>query len=157
MKPAYRGFLIGVLQCLMVLSIAGKYAMERTSLPRVWANATPYDPNLPLRGRYVSLRLQVDVPENFGGYYQPVRLYVENSRLMAALASGTGVTISRFPRGWILAQPVAFFIPDNVPDPSQLKPGEELWVEVSVPKTGLPRPLRLAIKKDGVMTPLDLR
>ncbi len=157
MKTAYRGLIIGALQCLMVLSIAGKYAMERTSLPRVWANATPYDPSLPIRGRYISLRLRVDVPENFGGYYQSVRLQVENSRLTATLASGAGLTISKFPRGWILAQPVAFFIPDNVPDPSQLKPGEELWVEVSVPKTGLPRPLRLAIKKDGTMTPLQFR
>ncbi len=29
-------------------------------------------------------------------------------------------------------------------------------VEVSVPKEGAPRPIRLAVKKNGVMTPLDL-
>jgi hypothetical protein len=35
-------------------------------------------------------------------------------------------------------------------------PGEELWVEVTLPRRGPPRPIRLAVKKDGVLTPLDL-
>lgn len=52
---------------------------------------------------------------------------------------------------------VAFFIPPNVPDPSRRPAGEELWVEVSVPKSGAPRPIRLGVKKDGTLTPLDLR
>jgi hypothetical protein len=58
---------------------------------------------------------------------------------------------------WVIDDPVAFFIPEHVPDPSLRSPGEELWVEVSVPPQGLPRPLRLALKKDGALTPLDLR
>jgi hypothetical protein len=61
MKPAYRGIAVAVVQCLIVLSLAGKYAIDRERLPRVWVNATPVDPDLPIRGRYVSLRLQVDV------------------------------------------------------------------------------------------------
>ena len=55
-----------------------------------------------------------------------------------------------------LEEPVAFFIPEHAPNPARLNKGEELWVEVTVPKKGPPRPLRLGIKKDGVLTPLHL-
>jgi hypothetical protein len=63
------------------------------------------------------------------------------------------------PRGdqWTIAEPVAFFIPEHVTDPSRRARGEELWVEVSVPARGSPRPIRLGVKRDGVLTPLDLR
>jgi hypothetical protein len=40
-----------------------------------------------------------------------------------------------------------------VPDPSIRAPGEELWVEVTLPRRGPPRPIRLGVKKDGVMIP----
>jgi hypothetical protein len=54
----------------------------------------------------------------------------------------------------ILSSPVAFFIPDGVPDPAVRRPGEELWVEVSLPGRGSLRPLRLGVMKDGRLTPL---
>jgi hypothetical protein len=116
MKPVYRGIVIAVLQCAMVLSIAGKYAIDRARLPRTWARALPYDPNLPIRGRYVRMRLE----------------------------------------GFQAQEPAVFFIPEHVPDPSRRPPGEELWVEVSLPNSGPPRPVRLGVKKNGVLTPLDL-
>jgi hypothetical protein len=55
-----------------------------------------------------------------------------------------------------LQEPVAYFIPEHVPDPSRRAAGEELWVEVTVPKKGPPRPIRLGVKKAGTLTPLDL-
>jgi len=115
MKSVYRGGAVALLQCLMVLSVAGKYALDRERLPRVWVQAAPVDPNLPLRGRYLRLHLQ--------------------GRL----------------------EPAAFFIPEHAADPSRRAPGEELWVECSVPEKGSPRPIRLAVKKEGVLTPLELR
>jgi hypothetical protein len=58
----------------------------------------------------------------------------------------------------VLRVPVVFFIPPNVPDPAVRPAGEELWVEVSLPKRGAPRPIRLGVKKSGgEITPLDLR
>jgi hypothetical protein len=54
-----------------------------------------------------------------------------------------------------LAEPLAYFIPEHVPDPSRRPAGEELWVEVTVPRAGAPRPIRLGVKKDGVLTPLN--
>lgn len=52
---------------------------------------------------------------------------------------------------------VPYFIPEGVPDPSIRQPGEELWVQVSVPTKGAPRPIRLALKKNGQFTPLRVR
>ena len=159
MKPLYRGIAVALLQCLIVLTVAGKYALDRQRLPRVWVKAAPVDPSLPARGRYVSLRLQVAAPSETGVQWMSAQLSVQDGRLVATPAPfGTGLTIWRFAGGpWMMQDPVAFFIPEHVPDPSRPAPGEELWVEVSVPRQGPPRPLRLALKKDGVLTPLDLR
>lgn len=165
MKPVYRGVAVAVLQCLMVLGVAGKYALDRERLPRVWAKAAPVDPYLPVRGRYVSLRLQVEAsPE--AAQWMSARLSAVEGRLVATQDPTGSVHImpegARRTRGamaaqWVLVEPVAFFIPEHVPDPSRLAAGEELWVEASVPARGSPRPIRLGVKRDGVLTPLELR
>ena len=152
MRPLYRGIAVAVAQCLIVLSLAGKYAADRERLPRVWVKTAPVDPNLPVRGRYVSLRLVVDGPA-LTGMFIAAGLSIENGRLVAT-PGVTGVGIFRRRDDWTLAEPVAFFIPEHAEDPSRRLPGEELWVEVSLPKSGMPRPLRLGVKKDGVLKPL---
>jgi hypothetical protein len=114
-----KGLIVAVIQVALALAVTGKFVYDRYTLPRVWVKTAPYDPYLPLRGRYVSLRLEGETSQ--------------------------------------LQQRVAFFIPQDIPDPSRRAPGEELWVEVSVPKRGAPRPIQLGVKKDGVLTPLDLR
>jgi hypothetical protein len=55
----------------------------------------------------------------------------------------------------VLAEPVAFFIPEHATDPSRRRNEEELWVEVTVPRRGPPRPIRLGLKKGDVLTPLE--
>jgi hypothetical protein len=92
-------------------------------------------------------------------YWASVTLSVRNGRLVAEpVPFDTGVRVIRWSNGpWRIAEPVAFFISEHVPDPSRRPPGEEVWVEVSVPRRGEPRPIRLAVKKDGVLTPLNLR
>jgi hypothetical protein len=162
MSILYRGVVVAVLHCLMVLSIAGKYAWDRERLPRVWVKTRNYDPNMPIRGRYASLALEVDLaadPSVPPAYVtQNVRLSVEDGRLRAhPVAYTTGQLVSQQRGSPTLWDPVPFFLPEHAIDPTQRKPGEELWVEVSVPRNGPPRPLRLAVKKDGVLTPLDLR
>jgi hypothetical protein len=114
-----KGLILAAVHVSLALSVTAKFAYDRATLPRVWVKTAPYDPMLPLRGRYVRLRF-VDKPAEF-------------------------------------PEAVVFFIPPSVPDPSRRPPGEELWAEVSVPKKGAPRPVQLAVKKDGVLTPLDLR
>ena len=161
MKPLYRGLLVGALQCAIVLSMTAKYEWDRERLPRVWAKVVPVDPNAPLRGRYLRLGLEVvmfgDLPVSSP---EQVLLGVENGQLTARPDDKGALTVWNTRNGIItLTQPVAFFLSDTAADPSRLKPGEELWVEVSVPPNALPRPLRLGIKKDNdaVPAPLNLR
>lgn len=157
MSPLYRGIVVAALHCGIVLSIAGKYAMDRERLPRVWARTVNYDPEMPIRGRYARLRIVVDAPPSL---YGPVRLSIQHGRLSAIPdASGSGENLLRLPPGSeaVLFDTVPYFLPEHASDPTSRAPGEELWVEVSVPRKGPPRPIRLGVKKDGVLTPLDVR
>jgi len=168
MRVSNKGLILAGLQLLLVASLGAKLLMDRATLPRAWAKATPYDPNLPIRGRYVSLRLEVQPspgvePANYPENRAALR--VENNRLVAVPArpgqDGVLITARRpqspgAPAGVVLQEPVDFFIPEHVPDPSRRPRGEELWVEVTVPRKGPPRPIRLGVKKDGALTPLSL-
>jgi uncharacterized membrane-anchored protein len=53
-----------------------------------------------------------------------------------------------------LAEPVDFYIAEHAQDPTFLKQGQELWIEVTVPPKGPPRPLQLALKDNGAWKPL---
>lgn len=113
MSPFAKGLLVAGLHVALIATLGGKLLLDRATRPRVWVHVLPVDPDSPLRGRYVRLRVQET-----------------NERL-------------------------AFFIPEHVPDPSIRPAGEELWAEVTLPRKGPPRPIRLAVKKDGVLTPLE--
>ena len=163
MSSLQKGLLVTAAHLAIVLTVAGKYAMDRNTLPRVWALVTPYDPNLPIRGRYV--RLAVHAQQGFRATderpaYSPfylVTLSTEGGKLIATPATQDGLYAR--PEGSssvVLNDPIAFFLPEHVPDPSIQATGTELWAEVSIPKKGPPRPVRLGIKKDGVLTPLNL-
>jgi hypothetical protein len=56
-----------------------------------------------------------------------------------------------------LASSTDFFISDTAQSPLPLKPGQELWIEVTVPPKGPPRPTQLALKDNGAWKPLDLK
>ena len=154
-----KGLIVAVLHLAIVGSLGVKLLVDRATRPRVWARTGPIDPDSPLRGRYVRLRVEGE-PIDFGDASDiPVRLTESNGLLAFTPASGNltaRVSTRDGRRVATLDQPLAFFIPEHVPDPSVRAPGEELWVEVTLPKQGAPRPIRLAVKKDGVLTPLDL-
>jgi hypothetical protein len=90
-------------------------------------------------------------------------LHAENGRLVASPAprpTGLSVTRWRTRNGDLVAalsEPVDFFLPEHAVDPSRRQAGEELWVEVTVPKKGPPRPIRLAVKKGNTFTPLEIK
>ena len=138
MNATQRGLLLALIQVALVSSLGGKLLIDRATRPRVWVKAVPYDPSTPFRGRYVRLRLITSEIMPGGDHPAP------------------GETPS-IPEGIGSNEPVAFFIPENIPDPSVRPAGEELWVEVTIPKEGPPRPIRLGVKKDGELTPLPLR
>ncbi|MCC6391970.1 MAG: GDYXXLXY domain-containing protein [Bryobacterales bacterium] len=152
-----KGALVGAFQVLLVLSVSGKYLYDRATLPRVWVKTAPVDPHLPIRGRYLSLGIEVEAPPgaDLGGL---ARLSVENGKLAAHRSTDAkGVRVWLLGSGgrYRLVDPLAFFLPPDVPDPSRLQPGEELWMEVSVPGNGPPRPVRLGIRKGTVLRPLE--
>jgi hypothetical protein len=168
-----KSLLLGALQVILVLSLGAKLLIDRHRYPRVWAETIAYDPDSPIRGRYLAVRLQIEdegiyskppeepAPQNRWMEIRNARLGVENGRLVAFPSDDwTGIQVARSKRGdqtiAALEQPVDFYIPEHIPDPSQRSLGERLWVEVTVPLKGPPRPIRLGVKKNDVLTPLKI-
>jgi uncharacterized membrane-anchored protein len=160
-----KGLIVAALHVSIVGSLGAKLLVDRATRPRIWVRTAPVDPNLPIRGRYVRLRIEADPSTNFAAgdpQSVPIALSVKDGRLAAARDPESTKMYARLSqRGGtpiaVLLEPVAYFIPEHVTDPSVRQPGEELWVEVTVPRAGAPRPIRLGVKKDGVITPLDVR
>ena len=175
MTPLIKGLVLAAVHVGLVASLGAKLLYDRATRPRVWTLAAPYDPNLPIRGRYVSLQLVVEPrgvretkPGSVSQPPQSINLRVEGNRLVAeANAPQPDHDPSdlhlrfierRGEKSAVLVEPVAFFITEHIPDPSGRHEGEELWVEVTIPKKGPPRPIRLGVKKgDGPILPLELR
>lgn len=160
------GLLLGLAHVALVGSIGLKLLADRARLPHAWARTLPFDPSTPLRGRYVRLGVEVPVvgaSAEEGTYAEPgVRLRAEGDRVVGELDSAAGVPrvqLRREGEAWSsrLAEPVAFYIPEHVPDPSVRVAGEELWVELTLPAHGWPRPIRLGVMREGRLTPLELR
>ena len=190
MKLSKTSIVLLVIQLALVSSIAVKYLYQRARCPRVWVRTAAYDPNMVMRGRYLSLQLTVDgcqstlpsalhavFPRNSDGTTRPngfhvnwqgavqfrAKLKVENNKLIViripeADQTSKGVQVTAWPDtscdAMRLDQPVDFFIAEHAADPTPLKPGQELWIEVTVPPKGPPRPIQLALKQNGAWKPL---
>jgi len=190
MKYSKASIALLILQLLIVSTIAAKYLYERATCPRVWTRTAAYDPQLVMRGRYLSLQLSVDgcgstlpsaknaeFPRNINGvpsgnafsirsanalWFQ-AKIAVKDNKLIAVRVpeSDTSTptqTIAAWPGAPCdqlnLADPVDFYIPDTAADPTLLKPGQQLWIEVTLPPKGPPRPIQLALKDNGAWKPL---
>ena len=122
-----KGLILAVFQCLLALSLSGKLLYDRATCPRVWVKTAQWDPNLPIRGRYLALRL---VPENGAPWY-----------------------------GATSGQMVLFFVPEHTlpfETMRERRDAPELWAEVTIPRKGPPRPIRLALKKAGKLELLEI-
>lgn len=164
MTPLLRkGLVVAALHVALVAGVGATLLVDRATKPRVWARTAPHDPELPIRGRYVRLRLEAVPAPGFDAplaYDRNVTLSTRNGQLVATPAD-SGANLARITaregeRIALLAIPVAYFIPEHIPDPSARKPDEELWVEVTVPRKGPPRPIRLGVRRNGVLTPLEI-
>ncbi|MGA3135808.1 MAG: hypothetical protein ABSC88_07425 [Terracidiphilus sp.] len=190
MKLAKTSIALLVIQLALVSSIAAKYLYQRWTCPRVWTRTVAYDPELVMRGRYLSVQLIVDgcqstlpsalhaiFPRNIDGTTRPsgfsvtressvqfrANLKVEGNKLEAiripeADLTSKGVNVSALPGSSCdalrIVEPVDFYIAEHAVDPTPLKLGQELWIEVTVPPQGPPRPIQLALKQDGAWKPL---
>lgn len=177
MTALLKGLLLGAIQIALVLSLGGKLLYDRIIRPRVWVLSEVYDPEMPIRGRYLSQRLRMRAvglkytPSAEGSNRNGYRSYgnrswahleIRNGELIAqpqGSDSGEWVLLRENADGTITAvseEPVVLFIPENAKAPV-LKRGEELWIEVTVPRKGPPRPIQIGIRRDGVLIPLGLR
>jgi hypothetical protein len=188
MKLSKTSVALLLIQLAIVSSVAAKYLYQRWTSPRVWVRTVAIDPQLPMRGRYLRLRLTVDgcqstlpsakaaaFPRDVNGAAVQgpymlrasaifhADLKVENNRLLAIAIrddqNGTlGQEVSVWPGAACdamrLDTPVDFYISEHASDPSRLKPGQELWIELTVPPKGPPRPVQLALKDNGAWKPL---
>ncbi len=72
------GIALAIVHVLLVGTLGLKLLADRARLPRAWARTLPFDPNLPIRGRYVRLRLEVPLAVGSdsarAGEYRRVRL-----------------------------------------------------------------------------------
>ena len=107
-----------------------------------------------------SPNFQVNAPDTV--WFQ-ARLAVKDNKLIAirvpeSQSAASTQNVSALPGSpcdqMRLAQPVDFYIAEHASDPTWLKKGQELWIEVTVPPKGPPRPLQLALKDNGVWRPL---
>ncbi len=191
MRISKTSIILLVIQLALVSSIAAKYFYQRSTCPKAWTRAAAYDPNMVMRGRYLSLRLTVDgcqstlpsalratFPRNADGTTKPTgftvnngqypitfraNLKVEKNRLLAIRipeadlrSKGVSVTAQSGSscNDLYIDQPVDFYIAEHAADPTRLREGQELWIEVTVPPKGPPRPLQLALKDNGAWKPL---
>jgi hypothetical protein len=162
--PRAAGVALAVTHMALVGALGLKLMVDRARFPRAWALTAPYDPSLPIRGRYVRLRLEVPVagsPSTTGSdAVHGVRLREADGRLVAELDDSGNLPTARWQTGErsaLLDEPVAFFIPEHAADPSVRPAGEQLWAELTIPRHGPPRPIRLGVWKDGRLTPIDPR
>jgi len=127
----------------------------QSTLPSAKAAQFPRDYNGAVKpGPYVMRPVPVSFRAN---------LKVETGRLIAVEIEGdesgrAGEEVSAVPGApcdqMRLTTPTDFYIAEHAASPLPLKPGQELWIEVTVPPKGPPRPLQMAVKDNGVWKPL---
>ncbi len=175
MNALGKGVAVALIHILIVLSLGGKLLYDRKTRPRIWVRTEQVDPAMPIRGRYITLSLQVHAVElamhkpgpEYGYAPEYVRLSVENGQLVAhKTETPTGMSISTWNRQpnqpgtdvYLLSPNVAFFLPEHAEFPN-INRGtrDELWAEVTVPRKGPPRPIQLAIKRGAEWIPLTYR
>ena len=122
-----KGLILAAFQCLLALSLSGKLLYDRATCPRVWVKTARWDPSLPIRGRYLALRL---APEREAHWYTET-----NGRMVLFFVPEHILPFETLRAG---------------------RDAPELWAEVTLPHKGPPRPIRLALKKAGQLEPLDI-
>lgn len=172
MSPLLKGALLAALQLALLGAVGVKLLYDRASLPRAWVETAGVDPDLPIRGRYVALSVVLPAAAESAAAENEVacgRIELKAGQAMAVLERDAGDTRPRgMSRGstcfrratdrtdrWLLLGPVAFFLPERAKDPTLHAQPHELWVEVTLPPQGAPRPIRLGLKRNAGIEPLD--
>jgi hypothetical protein len=177
MNALQKGLVFAAIQVALVSSLGAKLLWDRATEPRGWALTRGYDPDLMIRGRYVSVSLVVKADRVYGTPeiprtpFTPLRdgsynvfLTVENGFVVANPADHfTGFSV-RSPETRdgetlaLLSPPVVYFLPEHADNPLLPRPaatGATTVIEVTIPKSGPPRPIRFGLKMGDKITPLS--
>lgn len=173
MNQLQKGLIFAFVQVLFVSSLGAKLLWDRSRLPRGWAATQGYDPDMPIRGRYVSLSLVVNADRIFSEHaklpqspavaYGAANIYltVENGQVVANPAdhyTGLTVTAPRQQGNEIVASvtpPVVYFLPEHAVDPTRASQRGPLYLEVTVPRNGPPRPIRFGMQLGSEIKPIE--
>ena len=100
----------------------------------------------------------VEVPITFRANLKAEKMKLLAIRIPEADLRSKGVDVTALSgsacNDLYIDEPVDFYIAEHAADPTALKQGQELWIEVTVPPKGPPRPLQLALKDNGAWKPL---
>jgi hypothetical protein len=185
MKLSRSSIILLIVQLVIVSSIAAKYLYQRNTCPRVWTTVVTYDPEMIMRGRYLSMQLHVDACNvklppisSFQNEYEIRENFDQHGIASGELDAQIGVrqgklTVlsldeSRTARNSqliqlrkkegcdraILSTGTEFYLSEHAHSPFPLQKGQEMWVEVTVPPLGPPRPIQLALKQGTTWQPL---
>lgn len=175
MSPMTKAIAVATIQVLIVCSLGAKLLYDRHTRPQAWFRAQRYDPNLPIRGRYLNLQVEVQDPrtaeeaqqnsgsQNFGSqnFGQQVcgSIAIRGESPVAVFDNGqpgdcNNLTFQLWSSNGQtvlrVMEPVLFFIPETATDPTpRASTKDELWVLATIPRKGPPRPIALGIKKAG--------
>jgi hypothetical protein len=142
-----RGIALAAGQVLLLVCVAGKALWDRDRLPHAWARAQGSTGEAALRGRYARLHIETQVEGDMPAQW--VTLQARDGRLMAEPAGRfTGLRLMKQDGRVWLAREVAVYVPEHTVLPD-LGKGQELWLEVAVPRRGPPRPVRLGRRTSG--------
>lgn len=180
MKTFQKGLALALLHILIVSSLGAKLLYDRSHRPRVWVRVANYDPDLPIRGRYLSLNLEIPtegitIRKSLQSYSKdkdgnpiywesanPSRCdLVLRNNLLTAVGNQEGeywLFVRQRPGQpsvIVVGTTTPFFIPEHL-DTGAIRSSAELWMEATIPRKGPPRPIRLATKKNGVMVPFNI-
>ena len=165
MSMRQKGLAVLAIQLALVLSIAVKYAWERHHCPMVWTRVNQFDPFQPIRGRYLAMDLQANacgLSQSDETELGPGSFDTRRWRVVPAVRNGelTGRVVGETYAGptqqliWansvscneaVLSGTSEFFVPEHAKSPFQRKADQQLWALVTVPPSGAPRPVKLAV------------
>lgn len=174
MSTQQKGLALLLIQLVLVLSIGAKYLWERHHCPMVWTRAVQYDPNQPIRGRYLAISVYANacgLP--VGAHTTRFGPYSSGQHLPRAIQSQVWNVVPAVRNGELAPRVVDetrpgptqqltldtgipceyarlsgssdFFIPEHARSPFPLGKGQQLWALVTVPPSGPVRPVTLAI------------
>ena len=175
MKPLSKAIVVALIQVLIVCSLGAKLLYDRRTRPQAWFKTARYDPNLPIRGRYLGLQIELNDPRSaeeiakkFGvtdryawiGFGQECGSIVARDGAPTVIFDNSpawdcdnlGFSRRRTSDGVThlrIEEPLLFFVPDTAKDPRVARTGDEVWVLATIPRKGPPRPIALGIKKEG--------